>query len=271
MARIPDTERITRLLESSEGGSVGRREIIEAIGLTDERYEEIANQLVAKKAATKNRGRAGGLRLVTLKAPVTVDEAASERSGVPLERDLYPSFSKYLLEAASKDDVSKSVVLATHQTRAGKWETPDLAEVRVTPFPMVGQWELRVLVYELKRQGGWSVESVLQAATYKDFAHESWLVVPAGSDSDSDPDWAEHFGKRVVEQAGDLGVGLGTFDAEKGVLKKHMTPQRRQVPSLTRQQEWLESVMERLGEGKKKAEISANVRWARAKAESGRD
>jgi hypothetical protein len=115
---------------------------------------------------------------------------------------------------------------------------------------MVGQWELRVLVYELKRQGGWSVESVLQAATYKDFAHESWLVVPAGPDGD----WAEHFGKRVVEQAGDLGIGLGTFDADEGILKKHLTPQRGQVPSLTRQQEWLESALERLAERKKRAQ-----------------
>ena len=137
----------------------------------------------------------------------------------------------------------------------------------MTPFPMVGQWELRAVVYELKRQGGWSVESVLQAATYGEFAHESWLVVPDGSDDD----WAEHFGRRVVDKAGDLGIGLGTFDAGNGILKKHMTPQRRQVPSLFRQQEWLESVIDRLGETKRKEEIAGHIRWAKSKAEFGRD
>jgi hypothetical protein len=49
-----------------------------------------------------------------------------------------------------------------------------------------------------------------------------------------------------------------------------MTP-RRQVPSLQRQQEWLESVIERLRDEGKKEEISGYIRWARSKAESGRD
>lgn len=268
MPRIPDAKRIERLLES-EGGSLGRREIIEALGLSDDRYEKVARDLVAAGGAAKNRGRAGGLHLTTDDAD---DEDAAESEAAPesvaegrLEKDLYPAFAKYLISAA-KHDESKSVVLETHRTRARKWETPDLAEVRVTPFPMVGQWELRVAVYELKRQGAWGVESVLQAATYNEFAQESWLVVPVGEESD----WSEHFGKRVVDKAGDLGIGLGSFDARERTLKKHMTP-KRQVPSLQRQQEWLESVIERLRDQGKKEDIAGYIRWARSKAESGRD
>ncbi|MES1188408.1 MAG: hypothetical protein ABUL60_31620 [Myxococcales bacterium] len=269
MPRIPDSERIERLLES-EGGSLGRREIIEALGLSDERYEKVVRDMVAGGAVAKNRGRAGGLHLTAENADS--EDEAPESDAAPesiaegrLERDLYPAFAKYLISAARHDE-SKSVVLETHRTRARKWETPDLAEVRVAPFPMVGQWELRVAVYELKRQGGWGVESVLQAATYNEFAQESWLVVPVGDEGD----WAEHFGKRVVDKAGDLGIGLGSFDAREKTLKKHMTP-KRQVPSLQRQQEWLESVIDRLRDQGKKEEIAGHIRWARSKAESGRD
>lgn len=173
------------------------------------------------------------------------------------------------MTAAKENDTSKSVVLRTHQTRGGKWETPDLAEVRVTPLPMIGQWELRVATYELKRQNGWSVESVLQAATYQEFAHESWLVVPA-DESEEDLDWSEYFGRRVVEKAGAFGVGLATFHTKRRTLQKHTTA-RPQVPSLLRQHEWLESTIENIGEEKKKAEIAGHIRWARAKAEAGRD
>lgn len=268
MPRIPDTERIERLLDS-EGGSLGRREIIEALGLSDDRYEKVARDLVTAGRAAKNRGRAGGLHLTgdaeDADAPPESNDEPESVNEARFERDLYPAFAKYLIGAAKRDE-SKSVTLETYRTKARKWETPDLAEIRVTPFPMVGQWELRVAVYELKRQGGWSVESVLQAATYNEFAQESWLVVPAGDDGD----WTEHFGKRIVDKAGDLGIGLGSFDVREGTLKKHMTP-RRQVPSLQRQQEWLESVLDRLREHGRKEEIASHIRWARSKAESGRD
>ena len=179
----------------------------------------------------------------------------------------------YLLwEAAEAASVfgspSRSVVLNTHGTKAGKWETPDLAEVRVQPFPVVGQWELRIVTYELKRQDAWSIESVLQTATYNEFAHESWLVIPAGDDGD----WTEYFGPRIVDKAGDFGIGPGSFDpAGKGTFHKHMTPQRKHIPSLSRLQSWLSRVIEQLGEEKKKGEIADNIRWARAKAEAGKD
>lgn len=264
MPRIPDTQRIQRLLEG-EGGSLGRRAIIEALGLSEQRYEDVAQALVDEDLVARNRGRTGGLRLLEEQDEAPESERAPKSDDRGLEQDLYPEFAKYLVGAANKDE-TRSVVLETYRTKARKWETPDLAEVRVTPFPMVGQWELRVAVYELKRQDGWSVESVLQAATYNEFAQESWLVVPSGDDGD----WSEYFGKRVVDKAGDLGIGLGSFDTHEGTLKKHMTP-RRQVPSLQRQQEWLESIVERLGDHRKKEEISGHIRWARSKAESGRD
>jgi hypothetical protein len=72
---------------------------------------------------------------------------------------------------------------------------------------MLGQWELRVATYELKRADAWTIDSVLQTATYGEFAHESWLVVPSGDDGD----WVDHFTKRVVDKSGSFGIGLGTF------------------------------------------------------------
>jgi hypothetical protein len=191
-----------------------------------------------------------------------VREAASPQ----LEKDLYPPFESYLLEAAKQDDVSKSVVLSAYRTRAGKWETPDLVEVRATPFPMIGQWELRVVAYELKRQGAWTVESVLQAASYNEFVHESWLIVPSGDD-----DWADYFGKGIVTKAGDFGVGLGTFDAENKALQKHILPHSARIPQLSRQHDWLDQLMDRIDQEKTQTEIAANIRWARDKANSGRD
>lgn len=268
MPRIADTERIQRLL-NSEGGSLGRREIIEALGLSDARYHEVAQQLVAKGGAIRNRGRTGGLRLAAME-PARRPEVGRGPAGPRLERDLYPPFENHLLAAAAKEDVSKSVVLSAYRTRAAKWETPDLVEVRVTPFPMIGQWELRVVTYELKRQGAWTVESVLQAASYNEFAHESWLVVPAGEDG-GDGDWADYFGKGIVTKAGDFGVGLGTFDAQEETFQKHMHPHSARVPLLSRLHDWLDQLIERIDEEKKRTEIAANIRWARDKANSGRD
>lgn len=267
MARIADTDRILRLLDG-DGGSLGRREIIEGLGITDERYEEVANQLVAKKQVTKNRGRTGGLRL-TSQDSARDAEAPDKTTG--LERDLYAPFAGYLVATAARSGESRSVILDTHNTHARKWETPDLTEVRVTPFPAVGQWELRIIAYELKRQGAWSVDSVLQAATYREFAHESWLVVPAREDEDEDLDWVEHFTKRVVDQAGTLGVGLATLNVKTNALKKHTTPPRGQAPTLSRQQEWLDNMFELLREPKKRSEIADNIGWASRKAGAGRD
>src|SRR5512138_2731183 len=104
MPRIPDTERITRLLET-EGGSLGRREIIEGLGLSDERYNEVADHLVNQQIVVRNRGRSGGLRLrlaepgepEAVPARVAAEEQAAEEG---LERDLYPAFKRYLLGAA---------------------------------------------------------------------------------------------------------------------------------------------------------------------------
>jgi hypothetical protein len=261
MARIADSERIARLL-GGEGGSLSRREIIEKLGLSDERYEMVAAEMVADERATKNRGRAGGLRLTD--GEEFPDEDESLESEVGLERQLYPAFAKYLVAASGEE--SKSVVLETHRTRLGKWETPDLAEVLITPFPMVGQWELRIVAYELKCRGRCQVDAVLQAAAYNQFAHESWLVIPKVDESD----WAENFGPRVVQQARHFGIGLGSFDRDEPALTKHIAP-RPQVPLLQRQQEWLEFAVDRPGEERKKVEIARHVRWARRKANLARD
>ncbi|MCC6900972.1 MAG: hypothetical protein IT377_18485 [Polyangiaceae bacterium] len=264
MARISDAERIRRLLVN-EGGTLAKREIIEGLGLSSQRYEAVARELVDAKLAVKNRGRTGGLSLVAA-APPRAADATPRAADRPLEKDLYPAFTKYLTDVPREE--SRSVVLDTHRTKAGKWETPDLTEVRVQPFPVVGQWELRVVTYELKRQDGWSVESVLQTATYNEFAHESWLVIPA----DPDTGWTEYFGPRVVDKAGDFGIGLGSFDGTgSGTFHKHMTPQRKHVPSLARVESWLNRVIEQLGAEDKKTDIANNIRWARAKAEAGKD
>ena len=101
-ARISDEARVVRLLEG-EGGSVGRREIIVALGLSDDRYSEIAQRLVNKKTVTSNRGRAGGLQLgeAEVRQPKPIPEPV-ERVNPPLEKDLYPAFVKYLIPLCDK-------------------------------------------------------------------------------------------------------------------------------------------------------------------------
>jgi len=266
MPRIADTERIRRLLES-EGGSLSRREIIEQLGLTDERYDTVAGQLCSEEIAVRNRGRAGGLSLVAAAAPARQRRAGRDSTEVPLERELYPPFERYLLKTAAQRDESKAVVLNTHMVRGAKWEAPDLTEARITPFPMIGQWEFRIAAYELKRQGCWSVDSLLQAAMYSEFAHETWLVVPTAS---FEEDWVEYFGQRVVTTAVEHGVGLGTFDPKARVLRKH-TAARQHRPTLARQHEWLETTIYRIGAEELKAEIAGHIAWAARKAAAGRD
>lgn len=266
MPRIADTERIRRLLES-EGGSLSRREIIEQLGLSDERYDTVAGQLCAEDIAVRNRGRAGGLSLVAAAAPTRQKRAARDSTDAPLERELYPPFERYLLRTAERSDESRAVVLNTHKARGAKWESPDLTEARITPFPTIGQWEFRIAAYELKRQGCWSVDSVLQAAMYSEFAHETWLVVPTAS---FEEDWVEYFGQRVVTTAVDHGVGLGTFDPKARVLRKH-TAAGHHRPTLARQHEWLEAMLDRIGADDQKAKIAGHIAWATRKAAAGRD
>ncbi len=259
-----DAERLRRLLET-EGGTLGRREIMESLGLSEDQYDEASAELVSSNVARKNRGRSGGLSLLE----PTVDENARNvraETGRAKERELYPPFTAYLEEGAKEGDFSRSVVLETHRTRQRKWETPDLTEVRVTPFPMLGQWELRVATYELKRADAWTIDSVLQTATYNEFAHESWLVVPSGDDGD----WVNYFTPRVVDRAGGFGIGLATFSEETGVMKKHMVA-RRQLPDLAKLHEWLEEVVDRLRRPELKKDIANNIAWAKRKAEAGRD
>jgi hypothetical protein len=259
-----DAERLRRLLET-DGGSLGRREIIETLGLPEEQYGEATTELVDAGIAKKNRGRSGGLSLLEVPAGDDVQKPPPDPAR-PKESDLYPPFTTYLEKTAKQEDFSKSIVLQTFRTRQRKWESPDLTEVRVTPFPVLGQWELRVATYELKRADSWTIDSVLQTATYGEFAHESWLVVPSGDDGD----WVEHFTKRVVDKAGGFGIGLATFIEEKGVMKKHMVP-RRQLPDLARLHEWLEEVVDRLKQPQLMKDIANNIAWAKRKAEAGRD
>jgi hypothetical protein len=94
----------------------------------------------------------------------------------------------------------------------------------------------------------------------------STLVVPSGDDGD----WVDHFTKRVVDNAGSFGIGLGTFLEEHGVMKKHMVP-RRQIPDLARLHEWLEEVVSRLQQPQLMKAIADNIAWAKRKAEAGRD
>jgi hypothetical protein len=258
MSRISDKDRILNLLQGAEDGALGRREIIEGLGLSDERYNNVADQLVSDKSASKQRGRAGGLRLGSDVAKAVAEKAAQRPADKPLERDLYPAFERYL-ESASKGQGSRSVILPTHKTRARKWETPDFVEVRITPFPVIGQWELRLITYELKRRDEWSVESVLQTATYNGFADESLLVVPA----EPEVDWAELFGPRIVDESARFGIGLVTFDVHNKILRTHTSAQP-QRPSLERKNKRLETIFERLADREKQENVANFIRWATA-------
>ncbi len=131
--------------------------------------------------------------------------------------------------------------------------------MRITPFPTIGQWELRLITYELKRRDEWTVESVLQTATYNGFADESLLVVPA----ESDVDWAELFGPRILDESARFGIGLATFDVDNKIMRTHTSAQP-QRPSLERKNKRLETIFERLADREKSEGVDNSIRWAKA-------
>jgi len=127
---------------------------------------------------------------------------------------------------------------------------------------MIGQWELRVVTYELKRQEAWTVESVLQAASYNEFAHESWLIVPSGDDGDDDS--ADYFGKGIVTKAGNFGVALGPSTQRKE--RTETRARTRLAPLLSRQHDWLD-LFDRTNRPREKANGDRRQhRWSRDKA-----
>jgi hypothetical protein len=265
MSRIADRDRIVKLLQGSDGQNLGRRDIIDTLNLSDDRYNDVADELCEEDVVAKNRGRTGGLRLVAAARPARpVSKRRSEPDEAPRESELYPPFGRYVRSQAERND-GKSVVLETHQRRIGKWRTPDFVEVRVTPFATVGQWELRIVAYELKRAGAYNAESVLQAAAYSQFAHESWLVVPSG---EGDEPWTSRFGPDLVHKAAHFSVGLAIFDEAIPELHKHTHPRPQQAPLVSAQHVWLEDVIGGLGETKVKDEIAQNIESAKRHARS---
>ncbi len=251
------------MLENSERGECSRRDILETLGISLERFATVREDLLEDGSVETISGRLGGLRLV-LSSRTTKrrhEQKHAPATSAP-ESALYAPFEKYLLhvgEAEEDATQSRSIVVRTHKQRRGKWERPDLVEVRVAPLPMIGQWDLRVIAYELKRADAWSVDSVLQAASYAEFAHESWLVVPAAKNTA----WDEHFGREVISKAAQFSIGLGSFSARDGILTKHTTA-RIQTPAAERVHEWLSGLIE----GEQAKRLAENIRWAKAKADA---
>jgi hypothetical protein len=166
------------LLAETSGLSSAR--IKTALKLADERYEAVRGELITDGLAEKYTGRGGGLRL-TKKGEREVSPEPEGVSAFGREDAMYQPLIDALErdagDALEREAGEGSVIFETASLRKrGKWQNPDVTELRVDVFPRLRQRRTLVITYEAKPWGAWDIHAVFEAASHARFAHESHLV-----------------------------------------------------------------------------------------------
>lgn len=201
MARITDRERIVNLL--IEHQSLSNRRIREGLGLGDERYDKLRNELLNEGIVEKTKGQGGGIQLSKKGERIAKYEDDTE-SAYEREPDMYPDVVDAIVREARG-----SVVFETGSLRkSGKWQNPDVTELSVETYPRQQMRRVIVTTYEVKRWREWDVRAVFEAASHARFAHFGYVCLewPEPGFALTDPRIY-----RIVEEATRFGIGIATL------------------------------------------------------------
>ena len=240
MARTTDRDRVLGLLAETPGLSSAR--IKTALNLGEDRYDNVRDELIDDGLAEKYVCRGGGLRL-TKKGERDVSPEPEGESAFDREATMYEP----LIHALKGDAGDGSVIFETASLRQrGKWQNPDVTELRVDVFPRLRQRRTLVISYEAKLWGAWDINAVFEAASHARFAHESYLVlewIEKGFSLD-DP----HL-DQVVRECRRFGIGLLTLEAHYKSHRVHIRLEaHRKDPKDNDVEAWLDYALSRRDE-----------------------
>lgn len=233
MARTSDRDRILGML-SDAGWGISNQRLRTTLGLSEERYDRVRNELLEEGLIEKYRARGGAIRLTRKgERNVVPDEKASQ---VEKEADLYPR----LVEALSKefeDELAYAFDTGRFRKR-GQWKNPDVTSVAVEVYPWLRRREVRVRTYEVKRFGDNNVTCVFEAASHASFAHEAYIVFEwVGDFDDSDVRIAQ-----ILAECQKFGVGFCTLEKhyKSYRINEHLAAIPKRTPLDRDVNEWLE-------------------------------
>ena len=173
MPRSKDRDRLVWLLK--EQGRASNRYIRSTLGLTDERYARIRQELIEEETIEKVKGQGGGVQLTKQGYKESVLEEAT--SSVPNEKALYAPYVQIIRAEAEENEEPAIVVDTSALRKSGKWSNPDITKISIRKFPILRSHRIMVTTYELKQWGRWNIESVFEAASQRRFAHEAYVVL----------------------------------------------------------------------------------------------
>lgn len=201
MPRPPDTDRLIWLLQ--EQGRSSNRNVRSSLGLSDDRYAKIKQELLDEKLIEKARGQGGGVQLTTRgMKEKTLPNAVSF---VENEKALYDPFVTILEEESAENEEPALVINTSSLRKSGKWSNPDVTKISVRTFPILRSHRVLLTTYEIKQWKRWNVDSVFEAASQRRFAHEAYVVL----------EWAKSVEvvglEEMVSVCSRFGVGLLTL------------------------------------------------------------
>lgn len=254
MPRTSDRDRILGML-SDAGQGLSNQRIKNALGLGEERYEEVRSALLDEGLIEKYRARGGAVRL-TRKGERHVAPDDGERSQVEKEQELYP----LLVDALAKefeDDLAIAFDTGRFRKR-GQWKNPDVTSVAVEVHPWLHRREVLVTTYEVKRYGDQSITCVFEAASHASFAHQAYVVL----------EWLGTFDAtdvrigQLLSECQKFGVGLATLEKhyKSFRLTERLPPVTQRLPLDRDVDEWLQYAFDH-DEAAKKAFLKV---WAKS-------
>lgn len=241
VARTSDRDRILSLLAESPEGLSNQR-IKNDLTLSDERYDKVRSELLDDGHVEKYVCRGGGIRLTPKgdKAAASSDENAV-LSAVGKEEELYP----LLIEALERESPD-SVVFDTGRLRKrGKWQNPDVTQIRIERYPRLHKHRVLIATYEVKQWQRSDVTAVFEAESHARFAHEAYVVLewPATADAFS---LEEPSVNKMVGECQRFGVGLWTIEPYYSKHRVHEQLEARpRTPADADVEKWLDYALKR--------------------------
>ena len=205
-----------KLLEAlvEEGNSAGNKTLRDKLGWKAKDYFDIRNRLVELGFVARGLGKGGSTKINRddINELLGIDLRPEPPAEPAAEADLYDPIYKKVLPAWALDKglewwQGEITAFQGRRDTGGRWSRPDLAVVSVNHYPFLpNRSYLDLWTFEVKIADAVDVTAVYEALAHRRYATRSYLVYPAGVDEETE--------RRILAEAGRVGVGVYRFDAE---------------------------------------------------------
>jgi len=188
----------------------GKIKQLDNVEITDDEYWAIRNALIDDGKIACGRGRGGSIYLVPPNTDLEADANCDNRGKA--ERKLYPDILKIIEGpwALSRNHVEENsfACITAYAKVPGKWRNPDLSMVSIVGYDFIPGKTMELTTFEVKPNGGFSVEGIFETASHLVFGHRSFLMIQdKDKQRDADPNFA-----RLLTLLPRFGVGLVLFE-----------------------------------------------------------